>query len=289
MAPRAYWKGFLRLSLVSCPIALFPATSEREKIHFHQINRKTGNRIHYRKVDAETGREVDRDDIIRGYEKSKGDYVPVEPEELEAVALESKRVIEIDEFVPRKEIDELYFANPYYIVPDGEAGAQAYAVIRESIEQANMMALGRVVFTSREHVIALEARGKGIMGVTLRYPYEVRDEQDYFDDIPGERVTKDMLELAAHIIKTKTGHFNPGKFEDQYEDALKELLRKKDKGEKIEPPRQREEGNVVNLMDALRRSVKGERAAPRRTRHHHTPHRRKGAKKRPAARHRKAG
>ncbi|HET7912052.1 MAG TPA: Ku protein [Pseudolabrys sp.] len=289
MAPRAYWKGFLRLSLVSCPIALFPATSEREKIHFHQINRKTGNRIQYRKVDAETGREVDRDDIIRGYEKSKGDYVPVEPEELEAVALESKRVIEIDEFVPRKEIDELYFANPYYIVPDGEAGAQAYAVIRESIEQANMMALGRVVFTSREHVIALEARGKGIMGVTLRYPYEVRDEQDYFDDIPGERVTKDMLELAAHIIKTKTGHFDPGKFEDQYEDALKELLRKKDKGEKIEPPRQREEGNVVNLMDALRRSVKGERAAPRRTRHHHAPDRRKGAKKRPAARHRKAG
>ena len=289
MAPRAYWKGFLRLSLVSCPIALYPATSEREKIHFHQLNRKTGNRIQYKKVDAETGREVDRDDIIKGYEKSKGDYVPVEPEELGAVAIESKRVIEIDEFVPRKEIDELYFANPYYIVPDGEAGAQAYAVIRDAIEDASMIALGRVVFTSREHMIALEARGKGIMGITLRYPYEVRDEKDYFDDIPGGRVTKDMLDLASHIIKTKTGHFHPEKFEDQYEDALKELLRKKDKGEKIEPPPAREESNVINLMDALRRSVKGERAASGSSRRRRAPHRRKNAKKRATTRHRKAG
>jgi DNA end-binding protein Ku len=293
MAPRAYWKGFLRLSLVSCPIALYPATSEREKIHFHQLNRKTGNRIQYKKVDAETGREVERDDIIRGYEKSKGEYVPVEPEELEAVAIESKRVIEIDEFVPRKEIDELYFANPYYIVPDGEAGAQAYAVIREAIEQANMMALGRVVFTSREHIIALEARGKGIMGVTLRYPYEVRDEKDYFGDIPGERVTKDMLELASHIIKTKRGHFHPDRFEDQYEDALKELIRKKDKGEKIEAPAEREESNVINLMDALRRSVKGERPPSRRVGRRRGSQRRKSpnknAKKRSPARHRKAG
>jgi DNA end-binding protein Ku len=289
MAPRAYWKGFLRLSLVSCPIALYPATSEREKIHFHQLNRKTGNRIQYKKVDAETGREVERDDIIKGYEKSKGEYVPVEPEELEAVAIESKRVIEIDQFVPRKEIDELYFANPYYIVPDGEAGAQAYAVIRNAIEEANMIALGRVVFTSREHMIALEARGKGIMGITLRYPYEVRDEKDYFDEIPGERVTKDMLELAAHIIKTKTGHFHPDKFEDQYEDALKDLLRRKDKGEKIEPAPAQEKSNVINLMDALRRSVKGERVGSARSRRRHATPRRKSAKKRSAPRHRKAG
>ena len=289
MAPRAYWKGFLRLSLVSCPIALYPATSEREKIHFHQLNRKTGNRIQYKKVDAETGREVDRDDIIKGYEKSKGDYVSVEPEELGAVAIESKRVIEIDEFVPRKEIDELYFANPYYIVPDGEAGAQAYAVIRDAIEDASMIALGRVVFTSREHMIALEVRGKGIMGITLRYPYEVRDEKDYFDDIPGGRVTKDMLDLASHIIKTKTGHFHPEKFEDQYEDALKELLRKKDKGEKIEPSPAREESNVINLMDALRRSVKGERAASGSSRRRRAPHRRKSANKRATTRHPKAG
>jgi len=289
MAPRPYWQGYLRLSLVSCPIALYPATSEREKISFHQLNRETGNRIRYVKVDAETGDEVERDQIVKGYELSKGQYVEVEPDELEAIALDSKRVIEIDQFVPRKEIDELYFANPYYLVPDGEAGAQAFAVIRDAIEQVKMMALGRVVFTSREHMIGLEARGKGIMGITLRYPYEVRDEKDYFDDIPGDRVTKDMLDLATHIIKTKTGHFHPEKFEDQYEDALKELLRKKGRGEKIEPPPEREHGNVINLMDALRRSVKGERSAPRSSRQRHRPHRRKSAKRRSTARHRKAG
>jgi DNA end-binding protein Ku len=285
MAPRAYWKGFLRLSLVTCPIALYPATSEREKIHFHQINRKTGNRIQYKKVDADTHREVDRNDIIKAYEKSKGEYIPLEPEELEAVAIESKRTIEIDQFVPRKEIDELYFANPYYIVPDGGAGAEAFAVIRDAIEDERMMALGRVVFTSREHIIGLETRGKGIMGITLRYPYEVRDEKDYFGDIPNERVKKDMLDLAKHIIKTKTGHFKPDNFEDRYEEALKELLRKKDKGEKIEAPVEPRHDNVINLMDALRQSVKGERSHLRRRR---APHHRKTAKKRTATRSRKA-
>ena len=286
IAPRAYWKGFLRLSLVSCPIALYPATSERQKIHFHQINRKTGNRIQYRKVDSGTGRELDKDEIIKAYEKSKGEYIPVEPEELEAVALESKRIIEIDQFVARKEIDELYFANPYYIVPDGEAGLQAFAVIRDAIEEQGMMALGRVVFTSREHTIGLEARGKGIMGVTLRYSYEVRDEKDYFDDIPSERVSKDMLDLAKHIIKTKTGHFHPEKFEDQYEDALKDLLRRKDKGEKIEAPARPRSDNVVNLMDALRRSV-GERGTTH-SRRRRTTQLRRSAKRRSSARHRKA-
>jgi DNA end-binding protein Ku len=268
MAPRAYWKGFLRLSLVSCPIALFPATSEREKISFHQLNKKTGNRIRYLKVDSETGDEVDRDEIVKGYELRKGEYVQVEPEELEAVAIESKRMIEIDEFVPRKEIDELYFANPYYIVPDGDVGTQAFAVIRDAIEDEGMMALGRVVFTSREHVIALEPRGKGIMGVTLRYPYEVRDEKQFFDEIPSDKVTKDMLDLASHIVKTKTGHFNPKQFEDHYEDALKDLLRKKEHGEKIEAPRKDESAKVINLMDALRRSAKSgtaEHSSPRRS------------------------
>jgi DNA end-binding protein Ku len=288
MAPRAYWKGFLRLSLVSCPIALYPATSEREKIHFHQLNQKTGNRIQYRKVDSDTGREVGREDIIRGYEKSKGQYIPVEPEELEAVAIESKRTIEIDQFVDRKEIDELYFANPYYIVPDGEAGVQAFAAIRDAIEEEGMMALGRVVFTSREHVIGLEPRGKGIMGITLRYPYEVRDEKDYFDDIPSERVTKDMVDLAKHIIKTKTGPFKPEEFEDRYEDALKELLRKKDKGEKIEAPREPKSDNVVNLMDALRRSVQGERGHATHSRRRRSTQQRKHTRKRTNARDRKA-
>jgi DNA end-binding protein Ku len=170
VAPRAYWKGYLKLSLVSCPIALFPATSEREKISFHQLNKNTGNRIKYRKVDADTDDEVESADIVKGYQVGKGDYLVLEPEELEAIALESKRVIEIDEFVPRKEIDELYLGNPYYLVPDGEVGQQAFAVIREAIRQEGMVGIGKVVFTSREHVIALEARGKGMLGVTLRYP-----------------------------------------------------------------------------------------------------------------------
>src|SRR5499427_6454833 len=255
VAPRAYWKGYLKLSLVSCPVALFPASSEREKISFNQINKKTGNRIRHRKVDADTGDEVDSSEIIKGYEVGKGQYIQVEPEELEAIAIESKRTIEIDEFVPKKEIDELYLNNPYYLVPDGEVGQQAFAVIREAISEEGMVALGRVVFTSREHVIALEPRGKGLLGITLRYPYEVRKEDEYFEDIPDEKIPKDMLDLASHIVKTKEGHFDPSRFDDQYEDALKDLLKKKQEGRPIERPERREPTNVVNLMDALRRSV----------------------------------
>ena len=197
MAPRAYWKGYLKLSLVSCPIALYPATSEREKISFHQLNKETGHRIRYRKVDAETGDEVEQAAIIKGFEVNKGEYVELDPEELEAVAIESKRTIEIDEFVPKTDIDEIYMRDPYFIVPDGEVGQQAFAVIREAIRKEGMVALGKVVFTSREHIIALEARDKGMMGITLRYPYEVRDQNEYFDGIENEKVPKDMLDLAA--------------------------------------------------------------------------------------------
>jgi DNA end-binding protein Ku len=161
--------------------------------------------------------------------------------------------------VPKKEIDELYLNSPYYLVPDGEVGQQAFAVIREAIREEGMVALGRVVFTSREHVIALEPREKGLLGITLRYPYEVRKQSDYFDDIPDEKIPKDMLELASHIVKSKAGHFHPEKFEDQYEDALQELLQKKQAGEKIEAPKERAPAKVVSLMDALRRSVDAER------------------------------
>ena len=171
MAPRAYWKGFLRLSLVSCPIQLFPATSEREKISFNQINSETGNRIRYRKVDEDTGEEVTQDQIVKGYQVDKGTYVEVTDEELETLALESTRTIEIDEFVPKSEIDDLYLIRPYYIAPDGNVGQDAFVVIRDVIEKMNMVAIGRVVLTSREHVIALEPRGKGLMGTLLRYPY----------------------------------------------------------------------------------------------------------------------
>ncbi|MGC1866141.1 MAG: Ku protein [Pseudolabrys sp.] len=259
MAPRAYWKGFLRLSLVSCPIQLFPATSEREKISFNQINKETGNRVRYRKVDEDTGEEVRPDEIVKGYQVDKGRYVEINDEEIEAIALESTRTIDIDEFVPRTEIDDLYLIRPYYIVPDGKVSQDAFAVIRNVIKQMNMVAIGRVVLTSREHVIALEARGKGLMGQLLRYPYEVRDESEYFDDIQDVKLSKDMMDLAQHIVKTKTGHFKPETFEDHYETALKELVEKKMKGIKIEPPRERgEPQKVINLMDALRRSVRSE-------------------------------
>jgi DNA end-binding protein Ku len=256
VAPRAYWKGFLKLSLVSCPIALFPASTERDKISFHQINRETGNRIRYRKVDAETGDEVEQADIVKGYEVDKGQYIELDPEELQAVAIESKRTIEIDKFVPKDEIDELYIRDPYFVIPDGEAGQQAFAVIREAIRKEGMIALGKIVFTSREHIIALEARDNGMIGTTLRYPYEVRSPADYFDDIEDEKVPKDMLDLATHIVKTKEGKFEPEKFEDQYEDALKDVIRKKQKGEKLTRPSQPKQSNVINLMDALRQSVK---------------------------------
>ena len=290
MAPRAYWKGYLKLSLVSCPIALFPATSEREKISFHQLNKNTGHRIRYRKVDAESGDEVEAGDIVKGYEVNKGEYLEIEPDELEAIAIESRRTIEIDEFVPKEEIDELYLNNPYYIVPDGEVGQQAFAVIREAINKEGMVAIAKVVFTSREHMVALEARGKGLLGITLRYPYEVRDEKDYFDDIPDEKVPKDMLQLAQHIVDTKKGHFKPEKFEDQYEDALKELLNKKQAGEKIEAPKERAPAKVINLMDALRRSVETELGSGGGRKRARAPARR-GARKagRSSPRQRKAG
>jgi DNA end-binding protein Ku len=288
VAPRAYWKGYLKLSLVSCPIALYPATSEREKISFHQLSKKTGHRIRYRKVDAETGHEVESSDIIKGYEVAKGEYIELDPEELEAVALESKRTIEIEEFVPKSQIDELYIRDPYYIAPDGEVGQQAFAVIREAIRKEGMVAIGKVVFTSREHIIALEARDKGMMGITLRYPYEVRKQSDYFADIKEEKVPKDMLDLALHIVGTKRGDFEPEKFEDQYEDALKELLSKKQKGEKIERPREPARSNVVNLMDALRESIKAESGNERRKlrRTEHRPVTKRAG--RSAGRHKKA-
>jgi len=291
VAPRAYWKGYLKLSLVSCPISLYPATSDREKVSFHQLHKQTENHIRYKKIDADTGDEVEAADIIKGYEASKGEYIELEPEELEALALESKRVIEIDTFVPKTDIDELYLNSPYYIVPDGEVGQQAFAVIREAIRQEGMVALGKIVFTTREHIIALEARDKGMVGVTLRYPYEVRNEKDYFDEIESENVPKDMLDLAAHIVETKRGKFDPSKFKDQYEDALKDLLKRKQKGETIEPRGETKPSNVVDLMEALRQSVGGERsgAARRPTFAQVKQRSRKGKPaKRNATRHRKA-
>jgi len=257
MAPRANWKGFLRLSLVTCPVALYPATSDSEKVSFNQINRKTGHRIKYAKVDAETGEEVANEDIVKGYKVDTDTYVTVDRDELDNIALESTRTIDIDEFVPKSEIDELYLVRPYYIVPEGKVGHDAFAVIRETIRTLDKVAIARVVLTNREHIIALEARGKGLVGMLLRYPYEIRDHNEYFDDIQDVKVTKEMLDLARHIVETKSADFEPEKFEDRYENALVELLNRKRKGQPVRTAaKPRDTGNVVNLMDALRNSLK---------------------------------
>src|ERR1700759_2034550 len=251
MAPRANWKGFLRLSLVTCPVALYPATSESEKVSFNQINRKTGHRIKYAKVDAETGEEVASDDIMKGYKVDADTYIEVTKEELDDIALESTRTIEIDEFVPKTDIDNRYLIRPYYLVPDGKVGDVTFAVIHETIRSMNKVSIDRVVLTNREHIIALEPLEKGLMGTLLRYPYEVRSEKEYFEDVQDVKITKDMHYLARHIVDQKAGHFEPDKCVVQYATALIELINKKRNGIKIAPKAApKSSGNVINLMDA---------------------------------------
>jgi DNA end-binding protein Ku len=259
MAPRANWKGFLRLSLVTCPVALYPATSDTEKVSFNQINRKTGHRIKYAKVDADTGEEVAAEDIMKGYKIDTDTYIEVSKDELDDIALESTRTIEIDEFVPKTDIDNRYLIRPYYLVPDGKVGHDAFAVIRETIRSMNKVAIGRVVLTNREHIIALEPLDKGLMGTLLRYPYEVRSEKEYFDDIQDVKVTKDMLDLAKHIVEQKSGSFEPEEFEDRYESALIELINQKRNGLPMAKAAPKTGGNVINLMDALKRSLASEK------------------------------
>ena len=258
MAARPYWKGYLKLSLVSCPVALYPASTQAEKTHFHQINTRTGNRLRQQMVDEETGRVVERDQKGRGYELSKGRYVPIEEDELKAVEVESTHTIDIDAFVPKDEVDERYIEKPYYIVPNDESGEDAFSVIRDAMQDKGKVALARIVMAHREHMIAIQPFGKGLLGTTLRYPYELRDSNPYFRGIRKKRMSKDMVSLASHILDTKAGHFDPSKFKDQYETALKALVRRKAKGKTIEPPKEKEEpSNVINLMEALRRSVQG--------------------------------
>jgi DNA end-binding protein Ku len=262
MAPRANWKGFLRLSLVTCPVALYPATSDTEKVSFNQINRKTGHRIKYAKVDADTGEEVASEDIVKGYKVDTDTYIEMTKDELDDIALESTHTIEIDEFVPKADIDSRYLIRPYYLVPDGKVGHDAFAVIRETARSMNKVAIGRVVLTNREHIIALEPLGKGLMGTLLRYPYEVRSEKDYFDDIQDVKVTKDMLDLAKHIVESKSAPFVPENFEDHYEAALIDLIDKKRAGVRVTAKTApKTGGNVINLMDALKRSLAGEKQA----------------------------
>jgi len=263
MAPgRPYWKGYLKLALVSCPIALYTASSSSERVSFRQINRKTGNRLRQQLVDEVTREPVESDDKGRGYEYAKGSYIEVDDDELDAVAVESNHTIEIDSFVPRSQIDERYLDSPYYIIPNDQVGQEAFAVIRDAMRGKGMVALARVVLAKRERVIMLQPWDKGLMGTTLRYPYELRDPKEYFDDLPNVKVAPDMLKLAQHILETKEADFDPSQFVDHYEEAVVEMLQKKQaglampKGKASEPPR-----NVINLMDALRKSVAADRGA----------------------------
>src|SRR5436305_5438523 len=226
------------------------------------INKETGNRLKQQMVDAETGDIVEGDQKARGYELRKGEYVEVEKQELEAVQIESNHTIDIDSFVPRDEIDKRYLNHPYYIAPDGKAGIDAFAVIRDAMKDKDRVALARSVLSNTAHVNAIEPLGKGLLGTTLRYPYELRDEDDYFDDIKSPKITKDMVELAAHILDSKAEHFDPSKFKDEYETALKALVKRKAAGKPVKiAEREEKPDNVVNLMDALRQSLKGHTGA----------------------------
>jgi DNA end-binding protein Ku len=256
MAPRAFWKGYLKLSLVSCPIALYPAASSSERISFNRINKQTGNRLKQQLVDAETGEPVEKEDIGRGYEIGKGQYLEIEDEEIEKIRIESSHTIIIDAFVPRVEIDDRYLDSPYYIAPTDQVGQEAFAVIRDAIRDKGMVALARVVLSRREHAMMLEAFDKGVLATVLRYSYEVRDQAPYFEDISDFKVPADMKDLAAHIVDSKRTHFDPSTFVDHYETALVELLRAKQAGRVIEEPKAEPAPHrVINLMDALRASI----------------------------------
>jgi DNA end-binding protein Ku len=256
MAPRAYWKGYLKLSLVSCPIALYPAASSAERVSFNRINKKTGNRLKQLLVDAESGEPVDKENMGKGYEIGKGQYIQVEDAEIDSIKIESTHTIDIDSFVPRAEIDDRYLDTPYYIAPTDKVGQEAFSVIRDAIREKGLVALARVVLTRREHVIMLEAFDKGLLGTTLRYAYEVRDKAGYFEDIPDLKLPAEMRELASHIVTSKSGHFDPASFQDHYENALVELLRAKQAGRLAEPAKEQPAPQrVINLMDALRASI----------------------------------
>ena len=235
MSPRPYWKGYLKLALVSCPIALHAVCSSTERVSFRQINRKTGNRLRQQLIDEETREVVEAHEKARGYEIGKGQYLLIEDDELEAIEIASTHTIDIDSFVPRAEIDQRFFDAPYYITPDDPVGQDAFAVIREAMRSKALVALGRVVLSKRERVMALEPYDRGLIGTTLRYPYEVRNATDYFDEIPDLTPAPELLRLAAHILDSKIASFAPAGFRDRYEEALLAHLRAKQAG--LPPPR----------------------------------------------------
>ncbi|WP_332677874.1 non-homologous end joining protein Ku [Brevundimonas sp.] len=265
MAARPTWQGHLKLSLVTCPVALYTATSSASHVSFHLINPDTNNRIRMVPTDPDTG-PVERSDLVKGYEVSKDEYVLFDDADFDKVKLESTRTIDINQFVDEDDIDRLYWDDPFYVVPEKGVGAEAFAVIRDAMKAAGKIAIGCLVLRGRERQIALEVRGKGLVAYSLRPHDEVRDTADYFDDIPAVKPDKDMVEIATRIIGQKESDFDPSKFTDRYDDALKDMIKAKQKGGKglVEAP-EPDDTNVVDLMAALRASLKGSaggKAAP---------------------------
>jgi DNA end-binding protein Ku len=261
MAPRANWKGYLKLSLVSCAVNLYPASSTSSRVSFNTVNRKTGNKVKRQFVDAETGEVVENEDQAKGYPVAKNAYLLVDDDELDKIQIESTHTIDIEKFVPLAEIDPRYYDAPYYIAPSERVAEEAFAIIRDAMRDEKVVGLGRVVIARRERIMMLEPLGKGILGTALRYGSEVRSEDAYFEEIPDLKLPEEMKELAHVIIERKAGHFKPEEFTDRYEDAVVELMRAKQAGMPAKVAEQpTRPSNVVSIMDALRKSIAVETA-----------------------------
>jgi DNA end-binding protein Ku len=254
MAPRASWKGYLRLSLVSCPVKLFPATTSKDRITFNQLHKETHNRINMKPVDPELGL-VERSDLVRGYEYDDKQYVIIEDSDLESVKIESNHAINIEAFVDESSVDVIYQDAPYYLAPDGAMAEETFVVLREAMRKSGKLAIGRLVLSSRERVVTISPRETGMFVCTLRNPNEVRGTAEYFGNIPVGNPDQEMLDLAARLIEQKTTEFNPADYEDRYEIALMAMIKEKLKGHKPIVAAAPERGNVVNLMDALKASL----------------------------------
>jgi DNA end-binding protein Ku len=258
MATRPTWQGYLRLSLVSCPVALYTATQRTSDVSFNMLHKQTNNRIKMIPTDPETG-PVDRSDIVKGYEVEKGHYVVVTDEEIKNVRLETTRTLDIERFVDEDDIDRLYWNDPYFLTPDGDMAVEAFTVIREAMAKAGKVALGRLVMHQRERLMALEVRGKGILAYSLRSNREVKDAEDVFGRIPTHKPPAAMVEIAEKIISQQAGAFDPSKFNDRYEDALRALIKEKEKGHGVQKVEEPKEAEVIDLMEALKRSLGGDR------------------------------
>ena len=255
MAPRASWKGFLKVGEVGCPVALYTAASTSERIAFHTLNRKTGHRVNRVFVDSETGEPVDRDDQVKGYEIGSGEYVVLDPDEVASAVPDSDKTLSVTAFIGCDDIDDLYFDKPYYIAPTDTGAAAAFALIREGIRGKKVAALAQTVLFRRVRTVLIRAHEEGLIGTTLNFDYEVRDAEEAFADLPDIEVKGEMLDLAQHIIKTKRGRFDPRDFDDRYEAALAELVRAKIEGRTIQPRKEPKPEMVVDLMEALRESA----------------------------------